>query len=101
MSDGEYKVHFFICTNFRTSGKSCGPLHAQELRDQLKARCKQELGEAGKKVRINSAGCLGQCERGIAAVMYPQGEWFLDQTNDPKVVENMFESVRKNLVDRK
>jgi (2Fe-2S) ferredoxin len=29
-------------------------------------------------VRVNAAGCLGQCEQGIAAVLYPKGEWFLN-----------------------
>lgn len=31
-------------------------------------------------VRVNASGCLGHCEEGITAVMYPQGEWKLNLT---------------------
>jgi (2Fe-2S) ferredoxin len=34
-----------------------------------------------KEVRVNASGCLGHCERGISAVLYPQGEWFFDLTD--------------------
>ncbi len=76
----KYKAHLFLCTNDRgPDGKrpSCARSGSQELRDQVKAACKAKGLPAGS-VRVNNAGCLDQCERGIAAVLYPQGEWFLD-----------------------
>jgi len=27
-------------------------------------------------VRVNAAGCLDACERGVAAVVYPEGTWY-------------------------
>jgi (2Fe-2S) ferredoxin len=27
-------------------------------------------------VRVNKAGCLDQCERGVTVVIYPQGLWY-------------------------
>ncbi|WP_207216264.1 (2Fe-2S) ferredoxin domain-containing protein [Candidatus Finniella inopinata] len=38
----------------------------------MKTRVK-ELGL--ENIRINKAGCLGVCEHGPAAVIYPQGNW--------------------------
>jgi predicted metal-binding protein len=70
------KTHVFVCTNTRQSGQSCGPQGGAALRDTLKARCKAHPDL--KAVRINAAACLGQCERGVAAVIYPAGEWHLD-----------------------
>lgn len=39
---------------------------------------KQKLREAGIKeqVRINQAGCLGQCGHGPMMVVYPEGVWY-------------------------
>ena len=75
-----FEAHLFICTNDRgPNGKrpSCAHRGAQELRDQVKEACRQQGFPKGS-VRINSAGCLDQCERGITAVLYPSGKWFLD-----------------------
>lgn len=76
----EFKAHLFLCTNDRgADGKrpSCARRGSQELREQVKSACKARGFPPGS-VRINSAGCLDQCERGIAAVLYPSGDWFLD-----------------------
>lgn len=67
-------VHLFVCTNTREVGESCGPLGAAKLRDEVKALCKRP--EWKGRVRVNAAGCLGRCHAGIAAVIYPKGEWF-------------------------
>ena len=78
--DPKFKAHLFICTNDRgPNGKrpSCAQRGAQDLRDQVKTACR-EKGFPPGAVRINSAGCLDNCERGITAVLYPCGKWFLD-----------------------
>lgn len=76
----DFKAHLFICTNDRgPDGKrpSCAHKGSEELRAKVKAACKAK-GLSGENVRVNSAGCLDQCERGIAAVIYPQRQWMLD-----------------------
>lgn len=80
MDDPDFKVHLFVCTNDRgADGKrpSCAHKGSVNLRDQVKKLCKAR-GLSGESVRVNASGCLDQCERGIAAVAYPQGKWFLD-----------------------
>ena len=75
-----FKAHLFICTNDRgpdAKRECCMAKGSQEFRDRVKALCK-ERNLAKGTVRVNSAGCLDQCEYGIAAVLYPKGEWFLN-----------------------
>ena len=90
------KCHLFICTNDRGTGKeSCAQKGAQELRDRVKEGCKKFPKD---QVRVNNAGCLGHCEKGIAAVLYPQGEWLfeLKKENAEKLVDLVEKSLQKN-----
>lgn len=70
-----YKTHLFICTNAPNKEGKCGSKGAEDLRRDVKEICKDKFG---KDVRVNASGCLGYCERGIAAVVYPAGEWLFD-----------------------
>lgn len=79
MSEPNYKAHLFVCTNRRDNGRCCASKGSQELRDRVKKAAKERWG---KTVRVNSAGCLGQCDEGIAAVVYPQGKWLLNLKGD-------------------
>lgn len=72
------EAHLFICTNIKERGECCGKKGGAELRDRLKKICAEpERGWKGR-LRVNAAGCLGHCERGVAAVLYPEGRWFFD-----------------------
>lgn len=69
--DHPYAFHVFVCTK----GPECpndGP--ADDIRNALKKRVK----EAGRKdeIRVNNAGCLGQCGHGPMMVTYPDGVWY-------------------------
>ena len=72
-----YKHHVFFCVNQREAGETCcANCGAQQLRDYAKQRVKElGLNQAGG-VRINNAGCLGMCEKGPVAVVYPEGVWY-------------------------
>lgn len=71
-----YKAHLFICTNQRDGTRECcASKGSADLLDEVK---KAASAKYGKEVRVNKAGCLDHCEKGIAAVMYPQNQWFLD-----------------------
>ncbi len=74
------KLHLFICTNSPDKEGRCGHKGSENLKKEVKMACSQ----FGKEVRINSSGCLGQCEKGIAAVLYPQGKWFFNHTAEDK-----------------
>lgn len=85
-----FKYHVFFCCNQREAGETCcANLGAQKMRDYAKQRIKA-LGLAGEGgVRINSAGCLGRCERGPVVVVYPQGVWYtwIDEEDIDEIIE--------------
>lgn len=99
MEDLKLKAHLFVCTNIKKEGKSCGALGSQELRDSLKKNIGKILTADGinnSGIRINSSGCLGHCENGIAAVCYPSGTWKTNlQKND---VDELVDLVKAELV---
>ncbi len=71
-----YTHHVFCCTNQRPAGSlrgCCADKQAESLRSYMKQRV-SELGIAG--VRINAAGCLGECDAGPVMVVYPEGVWY-------------------------
>jgi (2Fe-2S) ferredoxin len=75
-----YKHHIFVCTNKRLEGHSkgcCASKQSEKIRDYMKARCKELNLE---NLRVNSAGCLDQCDRGPAVVIYPEGVWYTLKT---------------------
>lgn len=71
-----YETHVFICTkcSYKTETGHCSEASiAANFRKNLKTMVKSELPD--KKIRINASGCLGQCELGIASVIYPRQDW--------------------------
>ncbi len=71
-----YEQHIFVCLNERPADNPTGDCcrkGAQAYFDQLKQGAKA----AGvKNIRINRAGCLGQCDKGPCAVVYPANIWY-------------------------
>ncbi len=85
-----FRHHVFFCCNQREAGEPCcGRFNAQKMRDYAKQRVKA-LGLNGEGgVRINSAGCLGRCDKGPVVVVYPQGIWYtwIDEQDIDDIVE--------------
>ena len=67
---GQYERHAFVCV----FGKTCMKQGAEESFDVMKEAVK----EAGLKsrVRVNRAGCMGQCGHGPMVVVYPENVWY-------------------------
>lgn len=77
-----YDFHVFICQNQRPDGHArgcCLSKGSDKLLNYMKARVK-ELGILN--TRVNKAGCLDQCEQGVAVVTYPEGIWHQIQSYD-------------------
>ena len=66
-----FTQHVFICTG----GKVCT---AEGGSAAVHARLKELVAQSGLEsaIRINHAGCLGQCGYGPMVVVYPQGVWY-------------------------
>lgn len=89
-----FQRHVFVCINERPADNPkgcCKALGGVEVRDRLKL----ELSRRGlsKLVRANNAGCLDQCEQGVAIVVYPEQVWYGHVT-----VDDVVEIVEKHLI---
>lgn len=89
-----FQRHVFVCINERPADHPKGSCKAKcgaEVRDRLK----EELASRGmsKIVRANNAGCLDQCEHGVAVVVYPEQVWYGNVT-----VGDVAEIVDKHIV---
>ncbi len=69
------QAHLFICTRERKEGKDCCSAQgAEEMVDELKSWVKKE--GLKKQIKVSRSSCLGYCESGITACIYPQNQWF-------------------------
>lgn len=72
-----FERHLFVCTNRRPDGSPKGCC-ASKGADEVRALLKSEVDRRGLKgsMRVNAAGCLDACERGVSVVVYPEGIWY-------------------------
>lgn len=85
-----FRRHVFICLNQRAPEHPRGCCKDRGA-EAVQARFKREVKARGLKdvVRANKAGCLDQCEHGVAVVVYPEQVWYGNVTADdvPEIVE--------------
>ena len=86
-----YQQHVFFCVNQRANGEACcANFDAQTMRDYVKDRVKTlGLSSEQKRIRINSAGCLGRCDEGPVLVVYPEAVWYtyVDASDLDEIIE--------------
>ena len=86
-----FERHIFVCINERTVDDPrgfCSAKGSVEVAEKMKLAAY----ERGLKriVRVNKAGCLDQCARGVTCVVYPDNVWYGGVTVDD--VEEIVES---------
>lgn len=75
-----YRHHLFFCTTVRPEGHPKGCCAHKMPGDVIK-RAWDKVQELNlEDVRINNSGCLGLCDRGPVAVVYPEGVWYSFKT---------------------
>ncbi len=90
----KFQRHLFVCTNDRGAEHPRGSCaHAGAC--ELAAEFKRKAFERGLKriVRVNKAGCLDQCHKGAALVVYPEAVWYGGVT-----LEDVDEIIDRHLV---
>lgn len=65
-----FERHAFVCTNPSSCLLDGGEAVHQALKERLRAAGLKE------SLRVNKAGCLGQCGHGPLVVVYPEGVWY-------------------------
>ena len=75
------QYHILVCNSFRLQGEPQGVCNKKGAVDLL--QCLEEaIIERGIDAQVSSTGCLKVCDRGPAMVIYPNGWWYGDVTED-------------------
>jgi (2Fe-2S) ferredoxin len=77
-----YEKHIFVCINRRNNSRSCAGNGSDQMQEHAKKRSRQMDLANLDKIRINKSGCLGRCEHGPVAVVYPDGVWYAYRTRE-------------------
>ncbi|MDX5933754.1 (2Fe-2S) ferredoxin domain-containing protein [Acidithiobacillus thiooxidans] len=92
MAEGFYQRHMFICLNHRDNGEqACNNSGLADEMFHLAKKHAKSLGIHGDhQVRVNRCGCLGRCQEGPVAVVYPDAIWytFVDGDDVREIVES-------------
>lgn len=73
--------HFLVCNSFRLTGGPqgiCNKKNAVSLLGFLE----NEISERDMDALVSSTGCLKRCTQGPVMVLYPQGIWFGEVTEE-------------------
>jgi (2Fe-2S) ferredoxin len=75
--------HILVCASFRgTEAKGkCIKKESMQLINYLE----EELVDRGLNAIVSSTGCLKLCEEGPILVVYPQGHWYHNVTDESAV----------------
>lgn len=79
MQKPEY--HIFVCNSFRVGGDPQGVCNRKDAVGLLQT-LEEEIGDRGLDAMVSSTGCLKICEKGPIMVVYPQGWWYSEVTED-------------------
>jgi (2Fe-2S) ferredoxin len=75
------EMHFFICNSYRASGDAKGVCNTKGAGDLL-AYLETEILDRGLDAQVTGCGCLKLCTKGPVMVLYPQGKWFGEVTEE-------------------
>ncbi len=88
------KYHIFICTSCRINGQQKGLCYSKDSVD-LVNKFMEELDDRdlSNEVLVTNTGCFGICDKGPIVVVYPQGIWYGNVTEEDveKIVEQHIE----------
>lgn len=78
-----FERHVFVCEHRREADSPKGCCAAKDAA-AIRSRLKKLTFDAGLRgrVRINGAGCLDQCAKGVSIVVYPENVWYGHVTAD-------------------
>lgn len=74
-------MHFFICNSYRVAGEAKGVCNTKGAGDLL-AYLETEILDRGMDAQVSGCGCLKVCTKGPVMVLYPEGKWFGEVTEE-------------------
>ena len=86
----KFKHHIFVCTSCRINGQQKGFCFTKDSVEIVQKFMEViEDNDLAGEVMITNTGCFGICEKGPIAVVYPEGIWYGNLTEEDveKIVE--------------
>ncbi len=77
------KYHIFICTSCRINGVQKGFCYSKDSVNIVQ-KFMEEVNDRDlfSEVMITNTGCFGICDKGPIAVVYPEGVWYGNLTEE-------------------
>ncbi|MFZ5832101.1 MAG: (2Fe-2S) ferredoxin domain-containing protein [Planctomycetota bacterium] len=79
MQKPEY--HFLVCNSFRVGGEPQGVCNRKGAPNLLQY-LQSEIADRGIDGVVSLTSCLNVCEKGPILVVYPQGWWYYEVTEE-------------------
>ncbi len=89
------KYHIFVCTSCRINGVQKGFCFSKDSVDIVQKFMEGvDERDLSSDVMITNTGCFGICEKGPVAVVYPEGIWYGNLTEEDveTIIEQHFEN---------
>ncbi|MDF2871783.1 MAG: dehydrogenase (ubiquinone) 24 kDa subunit [Anaerocolumna sp.] len=89
------KYHIFVCTSCRINGVQKGFCFSKDSVDIVQKFMEGiDERDLSGDVMITNTGCFGICEKGPVAVVYPEGIWYGNLTEEDveTIIEQHFEN---------
>ncbi len=81
MAIAKPEKHFFICNSYRVAGESKGVCNSKGA-GELLAYLEGEILDRGMDAQVTGCGCVKICVKGPIMLLYPDGKWFGDVTEE-------------------
>lgn len=77
------KYHIFVCTSCRINGQQKGFCYGKGSVDIVQ-KFMEEIDERdlSAEVMVTNTGCFGICDKGPVVVVYPEGIWYGNVTEE-------------------
>ena len=92
-----YKHHIFFCNNVRADGQQfCSDNGAKEFYRYAKDQCRANSTLGKCQLGVSESRCLGRCEDGPVAVVYPDNIWYqyVDEEDVDEILKSHLEEGR-------
>lgn len=96
-----YSKHIFFCNNIRPHNQACcAQFNAKKAYQYAKDKCRAQGLLGPGKIAVSESRCLGRCESGPVAVVYPDSVWYqyIDEQDIDEIISQHL--LRGQVVER-
>ena len=88
------KHHIFVCASTRLNGIVQGACEKKDSHNLI-AMLNEEIMDRGldTEIMVTATGCIGLCEKGPVVIVYPEGTWYGQVSEDD--IEEILDAVEE------